>query len=164
MNPFALLNPYRWLAAAVLLAVLTAAYFGWRHQQREIGAAGEREAWVKRDLDYAQDQAKEFQRRLARQEDSNRETRTRAERAETAARRAAAVTGSLREELAAADAERRRDSSAIANCAAAEAAVDLRDRLFRWADDAAGELARYAQAARLAGEQCERDYDALRPR
>lgn len=164
MNPFALLNPYRWLAAAVLLAVLTATYFGWRHQQREIGADGERAAWIKRDLDYAQDQAKETQRRIARQEESNRETRTRADRAETAARRAAAVTGSLREELAAADAERRRDSSAIANCAAAEAAVDLRDRLFRWADDAAGELARYAQAARLAGEQCERDYDALRPR
>lgn len=161
MNP---LNPYHWLALAAIVAALTAGYFGWRGQQREIGRQEVRTEFAKRDLDYAQDQAKEFQRRLARQEDSNRETRSRADRAETAARRAAAVTGSLREELAAADTERRVHTAALAECAPAEAAVDLRDRLFRGADDAAGELARYAQAARLAGEQCERDYDALRPR
>lgn len=154
----------RVLAIVGLVLVLWSAFQGFKRQQQGIGAERERTAWLKRDLDYAQDQVKETQRRIARQEESNRETRARADRSENAARRAAAVTGSLREELAAADAARRRDSATLAQCQAAEAAVDLRDRLFRGADDAAGELARYAQAARIAGEQCELDYDALRPR
>jgi hypothetical protein len=42
---------------------------------------------------------------------------------------------------------------------AANLLVDVLERL----DSAAGELASYADAARIAGQQCQADYDALRP-
>jgi hypothetical protein len=126
------------------------------------GAQQERARWTERDRQAQEQAAKETQRRLDHQETSNRETRTRMDAADAARRRSDAAAGSLRDDLATADAERRRNSAALTQCAAAEAAVDLRDRLFRGADDTAGELASYAQAARIAGEQCERDSDALR--
>jgi hypothetical protein len=42
VNPF---NPYHWLALAGVVAVLTAGYFGWRGQQREIGRDEVRAEW-----------------------------------------------------------------------------------------------------------------------
>lgn len=46
---------------------------------------------------------------------------------------------------------------------AAGPALDLLAELFRRADARAGELARYADNARIAGLACERSYDALSP-
>lgn len=148
------------LNLALIAGIVLAVVLGARWQQG-IGAERESAKWLERDRQAAEQAAKETQRRLDRQETSNRETRNRIQSAEAAARRERASAGQLRDELAAADAERRRDPAAVTQCAAAEAAVDLRADLFGRADEAAGELAAYAQAARIAGEQCERDYDAL---
>jgi len=117
---------------------------------------------MKRDQLAAEVAAKETQRRVERQEDSNRETANRLAASADAVRRERLSAGRLRDELDAATAARRgADPAAVAHCASAEAAVDLRADLFGRADAAAGELAAYADAASIAGQQCERDFDAL---
>jgi hypothetical protein len=155
-----------WVKLAILAAIVVGilgAVAAWRHSLIEQGAEGERAGWVKRDLDAAQDAGKETHRRLERQEVSNRETANRAAAAAAALRRERASSGQLRDELEAATAARRSgDPAAVAQCAPAEADRDLHANLSRWTDDAAGELAAEAEASRIAGEQCERDYDALR--
>ncbi|PXW28267.1 DUF2514 family protein [Paraburkholderia caballeronis] len=52
-------------------------------------------------------------------------------------------------------------SATAAGSPATGDALDLLADVLGRADDRAGELAAYADAARIAGEQCERDYDAL---
>ncbi|RQT43113.1 DUF2514 family protein [Burkholderia cepacia] len=54
-----------------------------------------------------------------------------------------------------------RHSAATAGSPATGSALDLLADVLGRADQRAGELAEYADRARIAGHQCERDYDAL---
>ncbi|WP_269501126.1 DUF2514 family protein [Burkholderia sp. IMCC1007] len=54
-----------------------------------------------------------------------------------------------------------RHPTATAGSPAAGDALDLLADVLSRADQRAGELAEYADSARIAGQQCERDYDAL---
>lgn len=81
-------------------------------------------------------------------------------------RRADAAARSLRErteQLAAAARCAAGDPSAAAGGAPAAAPADLLADMLGRLDGAAGELARYADEARVAGQLCERTYRALTP-
>jgi hypothetical protein len=102
----------------------------------------------------------EFGRRLAAQQ----EIATNAAKERDQARRdAAAADGAadgLRKQVAALVADVRR-ASASAGSSPTGDGLDLLADLFGRADEAAGELARIADERGIAGEQCERSYDAL---
>lgn len=83
---------------------------------------------------------------------------------EADARRADAAAGSLRErarQLAAAARCPAASASAAAGSPPADAPGDLLADLLERLDEAAGEVGRYADQARLAGATCERAYQAL---
>ena len=157
-----------WVRLAIYAAIVAAVVLAWStwlaaHDAKVATAATnkERNAWLERDAIAAAAGAKETQRRLERQGDSHRETTAQLAAAAAAVRAERAGAGKLRDELAAATAARRRDPAAVTVCAPAEAAADLHADLFGRADTRAGELAEAAQAFRIAGEACEREYDAL---
>jgi hypothetical protein len=118
----------------------------------------EQGAQAARDRDQLKANEHESMRRLAAQEDSDRES----QRQRQAARTAGVRAERLRNDRDAAIAERRgADTAAEGQCAATRASADLYAELYRRADDRAGGLAAYAEDAAIAGSQCERDYDAL---
>ncbi|WP_131753611.1 DUF2514 family protein [Burkholderia vietnamiensis] len=73
---------------------------------------------------------------------------------------ARAAAGSLQQRVDQLVAAARHSAAATGSPAAGDALDLLADVLGR-ADQRAGELAEYADTARIAGQQCERDYDAL---
>lgn len=83
--------------------------------------------------------------------------------AEEDARRADAAAVSLRARIRAlaAASSARAHPAAAASGQAADAASDLLANVCERLDDRAGELARYADQARIAGLACQRAYDAL---
>lgn len=86
--------------------------------------------------------------------------------AEADARRADAAADSLRERAAQLAAAARcpvQDPAAATSGPPANAPADLLADLLGRSDEIAGELARYADQARLAGQLCERSYQALMP-
>jgi hypothetical protein len=154
-----------WVRILVLVGcilLLVGALKGCHDSLVDKGVQQEQGAQAARDRDQLKANERESMRRLAAQEASNRESANRLAAAAAAVRRERASGDKLRDELAASDLERRAaDPALVAQCAAAEATVDLRTGLFGRADETAGELAAYADQARIAGQQCERDYDAL---
>lgn len=118
--------------------------------------------------------AKAYQAVLAReaqwsadQERNARETAAKIQTAETAAAESRAAAGRLQQRVAALVAQSRARSQsagpapAVAGVAG-EDAIGVLAGVFNRIDDTAGELAAYADRLRIAGEACERDYDALR--
>ncbi|KVF26302.1 DUF2514 family protein [Burkholderia vietnamiensis] len=105
----------------------------------------------------------EYSRRLVAQQ----ENATDAAKERDQARRDAAVADGaadgLRKQVAALDADARRAGAAAGSSATGDALDLLADVLGR-SDQRAGDLAEYADRARIAGQQCERDYDALTAR
>ena len=75
---------------------------------------------------------------------------------------ARAAAGSLQQRVDQFVAAARHPAAAAGSPATGDALDLLADVLSR-ADERAGELAEYADRARIAGQQCERDYDALTP-
>ncbi|WP_321789219.1 DUF2514 family protein [Burkholderia pyrrocinia] len=73
---------------------------------------------------------------------------------------ARAAAGSLQQHVDQLVAAARHPTAATGSSAAGDALDLLADVLGR-ADQRAGDLAEYADRARIAGQQCERDYDAL---
>jgi hypothetical protein len=141
-------------AAVALVAVLL---FGWHELTHHYDKQGYDRAYE----EVRAANAKESLRRMERQEDANRET-TKTLAALAADRdRASTAAGKLRDRLASIE-----RSAHPTPLAAGEAASDpigvLADVLGR-ADDRAGKLAEYADAARTAGQACERAYDSLTP-
>lgn len=84
--------------------------------------------------------------------------------ADAAAARTAA--GQLRQRaqaLATAARGSARDPATAGSSEAAGAAADLLADMLQRIDEAAGEIGRHADSARLAGQLCQRDYEALTP-
>ncbi|HEP6274134.1 TPA: DUF2514 family protein [Burkholderia vietnamiensis] len=102
----------------------------------------------------------EFGRRLAAQQ----EIATDAAKERDQARRDAAVADGaadgLRKQVAALVAAARHPAAAAGGPATGDA-LDLLANVLGRSDQRAGDLAEYADRARIAGQQCERDYDAL---
>ncbi|ALD90783.1 hypothetical protein CR3_1554 [Cupriavidus gilardii CR3] len=146
--------------AALALAFLAGSEFTARGKDAEI-AEIRRAAAV--DQVKAADRARaEEQRRIAAQSEIANAAKQEADKARADARAADAVAGQLRQRVAELVAASRAGNPAATS--GSEAAGDplgvLADVLSR-ADRRAGILAEYADAARIAGQACERAYDAL---
>jgi hypothetical protein len=166
------------LALAAASGAMLAAYGAWHShvlaQGQASGSAEVQARWnaaqitqQKADLQTAEANARETQRRMERQKE-NQDVQDR----ELAAMRAAAdhngaAAFSLREQNAAAARLWRdalTDPASGSQCPAAADTIGVLADVLARADRRAGELASYADAARAAGLKCERDYDALTSR
>ncbi|UQP02222.1 DUF2514 domain-containing protein [Burkholderia multivorans] len=152
-----------WFDPRVWLAVIAAVVIG--------SAAG----YVKghRDADQSAkvaDQSKQIDALKAERDESNRRAAAQSENAKDANQQrtaaladafaARAAAGSLQQRVDQLVAAARHPAAAPGSPATGDAFDLLADVLGR-ADQRAGELAKYADRARIAGQQCERDYDAL---
>ncbi|MBR8234265.1 MULTISPECIES: DUF2514 family protein [Burkholderia] len=102
----------------------------------------------------------EFGRRLVAQQGIANDAAKERDKARADAVAAGGAADGLRKQVAALIADARRAGAATGSPATG-GALDLLADLFGRADQRAGELAEYADRARIAGQQCERDYDAL---
>lgn len=155
-------------ALAIVVAVLIAA-LGWQWGRAERAGRQADQYQVERDA-ALQSLAKEHEarteevrRHAALQDALNAEYRARQE-VEADLRRADAAAVGLRDrarQLAAAARCPARSAEAAASSPPAEAPGDLLADMLLRIDEAAGELGRHADQSRLAGQLCERAYDAL---
>jgi hypothetical protein len=105
----------------------------------------------------------EDQRRIAAQSEIAKDANTQRTAALADAFAARAAAGGLRDQVA----QLVRTARSAAHSAAGTGspttgdALDLLADVLSQSDQRAGDLAAYADSARIAGEQCERDYDAL---
>jgi hypothetical protein len=174
MNPLTLIPGWAKLAlAAALMSALTGGYLYWTHHQRDIGRAEVQLKWdasasLQRAAALAESEsnARESLRRIDKQQENQLAQDRKLSQARADAGRNDAAAGQLRAQLA--DTARRwrdatRNPTTGGECQAAGDAIVLSAELFSRIDKRAGELAEYADAARIAGEKCTRDYDALMP-
>ncbi|MCA8291686.1 DUF2514 family protein [Burkholderia vietnamiensis] len=116
------------------------------------------------------DQAKQIDDLKAERDESNRRAAAQSENAKDAnQQRTAALADAFAARAAAGSLQQRVDQlvaaarypAATPGSPTAGDALDLLADVLGRADQRAGELAEYADRARIAGQQCERDYDAL---
>jgi hypothetical protein len=105
----------------------------------------------------------EEQRRTAAQSEVAKDANTQRTAALADAFAARAAAGGLRDQVASLvrSAKAASHSTAAAGGPTTGDALDLLANVLSQSDQRAGDLAAYADSARIAGEQCERDYDAL---
>lgn len=155
----ALLNLRLWLALG-LAATLAFTHFAVYRS----GKAQVRSEWNAEKAEQARQAAAETLRRLNAQQEIQHVHDQELALAHRDAAAAHAAAGRLSDQLAAfVAAARRRDPAASGNSAPAGDPIGVLADVLRGADQRAGVLAAYADAARIAGLQCERAYDALRP-
>lgn len=167
------MTPLRYAAAIllVLLLGLLAAQTG-RLQRAETAIQAERAGRAQDKAAAAMAAASavmaaraEEQRRTAAQQEAAHAAQTDAARARADARDAAGSADRLRQHVAALAAScgaTASDPAAIAGSAPAAGAGLVLADLFRRADERSGQLAEYADQARIAGQACERAYESLR--
>ncbi|WP_343726706.1 DUF2514 family protein [Burkholderia seminalis] len=150
-------DPRVWLAVIVAAIVgLAGGYFkGHADGVRTTAAAAQRAQ-----LDAVAAARAEEQRRAAAQSEIAKDANQQRTAALADAFSARAAAGSLQQRVDQLVAAARHPAVAAGSPAAGDALDLLADVLGR-ADQRAGELAEYADRARIAGQQCERDYDAL---
>ena len=166
-----LVNPYRWLLLAALLAALYGAH-AWRvsaaakaaekathaHYAAVLADISVKTAAAEKDF-----RAREHQAQAAIEKEAS-DGQKKVDLARGDARRADAAADGMRQQLAhyrgAATGAATHPGPAAAGPPAADA-LDLLADLFSRADGAAGELARFADLAHAAGATCERAYDAV---
>ncbi|KVP77549.1 hypothetical protein WJ92_02925 [Burkholderia ubonensis] len=102
----------------------------------------------------------EEQRRIAAQQEVAKNAAQQRDQARADAAAAASAADGLRKQVAVLVAGARHPATTSGSQATGDALDLLADVLGR-ADQRAGELAEYADRVRIAGQQCERDYDAL---
>ncbi|RQR87624.1 MULTISPECIES: DUF2514 family protein [unclassified Burkholderia] len=152
-----ILDPRVWLAFIVALAITAGGGYLKGYHDADQSAT-------------VSDQAKQIRDLKAERDESNRRAAAQSENAKDASKQrtaaladafaAHAAAGSLQQRVDQLVAAARHPATATGSPAAGDALDLLADVLGR-ADQRAGELAAYADAARIAGQQCERDYDAL---
>ncbi|MCA8240568.1 DUF2514 family protein [Burkholderia sp. AU32262] len=111
-------------------------------------------------IDDLEAQRDEFNRRVAAQSENAKYANQQRTAALADAFAARAAAGSLQQRVDQLVAAARHPAAAAGSPAAGDALDLLADVLGR-AGERAGDLAEYADRARIAGQQCERDYDAL---
>jgi hypothetical protein len=168
----------RLVIVVAIVGAITAAYEGWRShvygQGDAAGAARVQKRWDEERLKLKAAEADdlraslaETKRRMERQQENDRVHQQKLAAVQRDRDAARGVALRLSERINAAESAARRaaaDSTASADCKAAAASSLLHAQLLRRADARAGELAEYADRARIAGEQCAADYDALTTR
>lgn len=149
----ALLDPRLWLA---IIAAMAIAYGAGRWQQRGVDQA----RYQKAELAAVQSARAEEKRRTDEQARIAKNAKDEADQARADARAAGDVSGRLRARIAELLAKR---PAAAGGGAPTQDNDALLAELFRRADHRAGILAEDLDAARIAGQACERAYDALTP-
>lgn len=162
-----------WVKVGIGIAVATAMYFAvstYNEQLRDQGRKEVQREWDKDKADrisaaLAQKvQADKDRAALeAQQQENDRDAQLQIDAARADAARARSLAQRLRD---AADARARSDLAHQATRAQgisppAEASCGVLADVLKLADERAGILAEYADRARIAGQQCERDYDAI---
>ncbi|MDT6993904.1 DUF2514 family protein [Burkholderia cenocepacia] len=150
-------DPRVWLVVIVAAIVgLAGGYFkGHADGVRTTAAAAQ-----KAQLDAVAAARAEEQRRTAAQSEIAKDANQQRTAALADAFAARAAAGSLQQRVDQLVAAARHPAAAAGSPAAGDA-LDLLANVLGGIDDRAGELAAYADRARIAGQQCERDYDAL---
>ncbi|MGU3777519.1 DUF2514 family protein [Burkholderia metallica] len=152
-----ILDPRLWLAFIAALAITTGGcYFKGHADGVRVMAAAAQKAQLA-----AVDAARtEEQRRTAAQSEIAKDANKQRTAALADAFAARAAAGSLQQRVDQLVAAGRHPAASSGSPATGDALDLLADALGR-ADERAGELAEYADRARIAGQQCERDYDAV---
>lgn len=150
-------DPRVWLAVIVAAIVgLAGGYFkGHADGVRTTDAAAQ-----KAQLDAVAAARTEEQRRTAAQSEIANDANQQRTAALADAFAARAAAGSLQQRVDQLVAAARHPAAAAGGPATGDA-LDLLANVLGQANQRAGELAEYADRARIAGQQCERDYDAL---
>ncbi|MDN7879324.1 DUF2514 family protein [Burkholderia aenigmatica] len=151
------LDPRVWLAvlAAVFIGSATGYFKGHADGVRTTTIAAQ-----KAQLAAVAAARTEEQRRTAAQQESADHAAKERDQALADAAAANVAADGLRKQLAV-YVERARHPAATAGSTSAGDPIGVLADVLGGVDDRAGELAAYADAARIAGQQCERDYDAL---
>ncbi|MBN3500930.1 DUF2514 family protein [Burkholderia cenocepacia] len=152
-----ILDPRVWLAFIVSLAITAGGCYFKGHADGGRTAAVDAQKATLAAVDAAR---AEEQRRTAAQSEIANDANQQRTTALADAFAARAAAGSLQQRVDQLVAAARNPATAAGSPAAGDALDLLADVLGR-ADQRAGELAEYADRARIAGQQCERDYDAL---
>jgi hypothetical protein len=113
-----------------------------------------------RQIDDLRAERDQYSRRLVAQQEIATHAAKERDQARADAAVADGVADGLRKQVAALVADARR-AGAAAGSPATDDALDLLADLFGRADERAGELAKIADERGIAGQQCERSYDAL---
>ncbi|UVE65258.1 DUF2514 domain-containing protein [Burkholderia pyrrocinia] len=113
-----------------------------------------------RQIDDLKTERNEIRRRLAAQQEIATDAAKERDQARADAAVADGAADGLRKQVAALVADVRRAGSSAGGPAAGDA-LDLLADVFGRADERAGELAKIADERGIAGQQCERSYDAL---
>lgn len=150
---------WAWALAALL------AWGGWQRHQAKASAAelASQQAQAAQAREVAlQANITETQRRLRAQHGVTQDAQAQLDQVRAARLAADRMAARLRAQLAAGHASAGADHPATAaDCEAASARSRVLAELLGRADDRAGSLAAAADAARIAGQACERSYDAL---
>ncbi|RQR36336.1 MULTISPECIES: DUF2514 family protein [unclassified Burkholderia] len=150
-------DPRLWLALIAAVFVGAAAGYSKGHRDADQSATVADQA---RQIDHLRAERDEFRRRLVAQQEIATDAAKDRDQARADAAVADGVADGLRKQIAALVADVRR-SGATAGSPAAGNALDLLADLFGRVDERAGELAKIADERGIAGQQCERSYDAL---
>ncbi len=152
-----LLDPRLWLGILVALAITAGGcYFKGHADGVRVTQAAAQQAQLK-----AVTAARtEEQRRTAAQSEIANEASKQRDAARADAATAASAADGLRKQVAAL-VSRAGHSAPAAGSAPADDPIGVLADVLERADQRAGELAEYADRARIAGQQCERSYDAL---
>ncbi|MBJ9617737.1 DUF2514 domain-containing protein [Burkholderia multivorans] len=151
------LDPRMWLAFVAAVVIGSAAgYFKGHHDADQSATVADQAKQIS-DLKAERD---EYQRRTAAQQEIANDANQQRTAALADAFAARAAAGSLQQRVDQLVAAARHPAASAGSPAAGDALDLLADVLGR-IDERAGELAEYADRARIAGQQCERDYDAL---
>ncbi|MDR8077854.1 DUF2514 domain-containing protein [Burkholderia cenocepacia] len=152
-----ILDPRLWLAFIVALAITAGGCYFKGHAD---GVRATTVAAQKAQIAAVAAARAEEQRRTAAQTEIANDANQQRTVALADAFAARAAAGSLQQRVDQLVAAARHPAAAAGSPAAGDALDLLADVLGR-ADQRAGELAEYADRARIAGQQCERDYDSL---
>ena len=146
----------RILAPLALLVALVFGYNAWAKHQQALGYQAARAEYAIAAQQAAEVAALETQRRLELQKENDDAHQKQLAQIALDATRADAAANGLRKQVATLLAASRAKHPAVEpGSAPASSAVDLLGRMFIQADSHAGELAAYADAARIAGNLCE---------
>lgn len=151
------IDPRIWLL--VVAGVIAGSACGYFKGHREADQSA-KVADLARQIDDLVNERNEFRRRLAAQLEIATDAAKERDQAAADAAVADAAADGLRKQVAALVADARRAGSAAGSPATGDA-LDLLADVFGRADERAGELAKIADERGVAGQQCERSYDAL---
>ncbi|WP_175783927.1 DUF2514 family protein [Burkholderia ambifaria] len=151
------IDPRIWLL--VVAGVIAGAACGYSKGHRDADQSAKVADQAKQ-IDALRVERRENRRQLAAQQENADHAAKERDQARTDAAAAATAADGLRKQVAGL-VERARHTAASAGSTATGDALDLLADLFGRADERAGELAKIADERGIAGQQCERDYDAL---